>query len=336
MQSITVILPTYNRSAILRKVLQGFVCQTKPQALAEILVVDDGSTDDTRSVVADHQSILPIRYLYQPNRGPASARNWGIREATTALVLFIDDDIIPSPELLEQHMYVHAHNPEPQVAVQGYVTWSKEVKVTPFMRWYGEKGPLFAFGHIRNGEEVDFRYFYTCNASLKTALLRTHGGFHESFKVAAFEDTELAYRLLRCAGMRLLYNRKAVAYHYQHFTFGQAAQRALRVAAGQRDFLKTEAGQLFREQNARWTRRTAEWLVRRSGAFLKLLKPLMDSPVPLPGLLYRAMYWRETADLVSTAEASGNRQAYSRSAERRASVLPTCAESGCGQETERS
>ncbi len=297
MQSFTVILPTYNRSAILRKVLQGFVCQTKPQALAEILVVDDGSTDDTRSVVADHQSILPIRYLYQPNRGPASARNWGIREATTALVLFIDDDIIPSPELLEQHMYVHAHNPEPEVAVQGYVTWSKEVKVTPFMKWYGEEGALFGFRHIRHGQIIDFPYFYTCNASVKTALLRAHAGFRESFKVAAFEDTELAYRLQRYAGMRLLYNRNAVAYHHQHFTFEQALRRGLRVTAGRHEFIQTEAGQWLIRRDGRWPRRAARRLVRPLGIALLPLKPLVDSSIPLSGLVYRALYWRERSNL---------------------------------------
>src|ERR1700733_3406070 len=173
LNSLSVIIPTYNREKVLAKALDAYLAQSSPQSIREALVVDDGSTDGTESVVANFslRSPFTIRYLRQSNKGPAAARNLGIREAVSDIVLFTDSDIVPDRDLVEQHLDWHRRNPETSAAVLGYVTWSPEIKATPFMRWYGD-AKLFGFRRLRNRQEASFHFFYTCNVSLKSELLR--------------------------------------------------------------------------------------------------------------------------------------------------------------------
>ncbi len=92
MTDITVIIPTYNRASLLGRALQSVQQQTL--TCSEVIVVDDGSTDDTASCVSHFasQCSFPVRYFSQPNQGPAAARNRGIQEAETSLLAFLDSD----------------------------------------------------------------------------------------------------------------------------------------------------------------------------------------------------------------------------------------------------
>ena len=95
----------------------------------------------------------------------------------------------------------------------GYVTWSPEIKVTPFMRWLERGGPQFKYWTINNPQNVSWRHLYTANISFKRQFLLEDGFFDEDFPNAAYEDTELGYRLHQ-RGLRIVYNKRAVAYHY--------------------------------------------------------------------------------------------------------------------------
>ena len=228
--SLSVVIPTYNREKVLAKALEAHLAQSSPELIQELLVVDDGSTDGTESMVAEfgRRSPFQIRYFRQSNRGPATARNLGIREATSNLILFTDSDIVPQHDLVRQHLEWHNRNPQIGAAVLGYVTWSPEIKATPFMRWYGEDGALFRYRSLRGRPgKVGCHFFYTCNLSLKTEFLRTGGQFDEDFKSAGYEDLELGYRLNK-RGMRLLYNPAAIGYHYRRFSFEEACQKGAR------------------------------------------------------------------------------------------------------------
>jgi glycosyltransferase involved in cell wall biosynthesis len=296
--SLTVIIPTYNRKKTLATALDGYFAQSCPALIRELIVIDDGSTDDTEGMVRDFakRSEFPIRYFRQGNKGPAAARNFGIREASSGLVLFTDSDIIPARDLVEQHIAWHRANPEITAAVLGYVTWAREIQPTPFMRWYGEH-QMFAFAKLRNQREASFHYFYTCNLSLKTEFLRNCGWFDEDFKSAAFEDTELGFRLSK-KGLRLLYNPAAIGYHYQFFSFEAACRKHLGNAAATRTFLLKEAGQqTLKETQERHSKIGYTLGVRSAAAISRLLHPtvrLMDSRLPLPGIVYLLFFWANT------------------------------------------
>ena len=301
MRWVTVVIPTFNRKEILTRAIRAHLGQSMLSATKEILIIDDGSTDGTEACVFDvaADSPVPIRYWRQPKRGQAAARNLAIREAQGEIVLFTDDDIIPASDLLAQHLLWHDTHPEPQAAVLGYVTWSPEVRPTPFMKWFGLDGPLFAYGHFCGKSELDFRAFYTCNLSLKTEFLRHVGGFDEAFKGYGYEDTELGYRLQK-NGMRLFYNPAAVAYHYKHVSFAGACRRAEQVTAAFRILQQKDAGKYLldiaeRENSARLARSLgAKALAAVLRPFKRvifvLLCLIVDSWIPLPWALYRKLY----------------------------------------------
>lgn len=289
--SLTVVVPTYNRAAVLAKALAGYLSQSSPTVIHELIIVDDGSTDRTESVVREFgdRAKFPIRYLRQPNRGPAAARNLGIREASSPLLLFTDSDVVPSNNLVQQHLEHHNLNPEIYRAVLGYVTWSPEVNPTPFMRWYGEHA-IFQFKRLRGKRTAGAENFYTCNISLKTQFLRDQGQFDEDFKTAAYEDVELGFRLAR-KGMQLLYKPEAVAYHFQFFSFEDARRKALGNAAARQLFLSKEAGQqLFPETRRSFQRSFAKKLAAPLKRFLRPIRWLLDTRLPLPDFVYSLVF----------------------------------------------
>lgn len=231
MKKITVIIPTYNRAETLRICLEALSAQTFPASGAEILIVDDGSRDNTAGVAASFikEGAVETRYLRQENKSPAAARNLGVKNAAGELVLFIGDDIIAAPDLLARHVAWHRDNPADGAALLGYVTWDPALEVTPFMYWLENGGPQFGFNQLEDGAEADPRgYFYTCNISLKRRFLNEKGLFDEEFPYAAFEDSELGYRL-RGAGLKLFFDRKAYAWHHHYTSLNDACGRMIKV-----------------------------------------------------------------------------------------------------------
>jgi GT2 family glycosyltransferase len=292
---LSIAIPTYNRKDVLRKVLEAYCSQSAQEEILEIFVADDGSTDGTESAVAQFNegSSVPVRYFRQEHRGAAAARNLAIREARGDLLLFTDDDVIPSPTLVEEHSKWHRQNPDPRVAVSGSVPWHPEVHPTPFMHWLIRGGPLFDLRECSKRRELGFEYFVTWNLSLKTKFLRENGRFDEDFRVY-YEDYELGYRLSK-KGLRLLYNPSAVGYHYRYVSFADVCRRAQLVAAAEKVLRTKEAGVYFAERAAQGGQslaiRLGKFLARRFTFAFAPVKPVLDSQIPLPRFVYRAMYY---------------------------------------------
>lgn len=236
---LSVIIPTYNRKDKLAKCLRALLAQTYPAEDFEIVVADDGSTDGTEGWVAGFIAgdLERIRYFRQGNKGPAAARNLGVKNARGSIVLFLGDDIIAEPGLVEKHALWHAENPGGNNALLGYVTWARDLRITPFMKWLEHGGPQFAYHELTDGAEADpAKFFYTCNLSLKRDFLLNNGLFDEDFSAAAYEDIELGLRLKK-KGLKLRYSEAAMGWH-DHATSLKAACRRMRMVG--------EAGELFR------------------------------------------------------------------------------------------
>jgi glucosyl-dolichyl phosphate glucuronosyltransferase len=101
---LTVAICTWNRAALLDQTLTGMrELRVPPGASWELLVIDNNSTDDTKAVVAKHESALPVVYLFEPKQGHSNARNAGIEAANSDLLIWTDDDVIVDPSWLIEY-----------------------------------------------------------------------------------------------------------------------------------------------------------------------------------------------------------------------------------------
>jgi GT2 family glycosyltransferase len=212
MVKISVVIPTYNCMDVLCRCLDSLAVRDGCGKY-EVIVVDDGSTDGTVALLRKRAEHFPgeLRFFDQEHRGPATARNLGVRNSSGSTVLFLGADMLADGALLREHLDSHERNPEDNVAVLGHIAWAPGIRITPFLRWL-EHGAQFGYPLIRDDTDVPCRFFYSSNLSVKREFLLKYGLFDEDFPNAAFEDFELGYRLSK-AGLRIMYNPHAVAYH---------------------------------------------------------------------------------------------------------------------------
>lgn len=216
----SVVIPTYNRLAMLLRVIDALEHQSGAPDF-EIIVVDDGSTDDTERVLHSRDGIV---FHSQPNSGPGCARNLGVSLAKGKFVIFIGDDTVPESRFLAEHARVHRDTAaDPLVAALGYTGWPRGERVTAFMDYINDYGLQFGYKLIRSGEVVPFNFFYTSNISIHRKLLADHP-FDTTFPSAAWEDIELAYRL-DSLGLKIHYNASAVTRHHHPMNVDTFARR---------------------------------------------------------------------------------------------------------------
>lgn len=207
---ISVVIPTRNRAQKLRRTLDGLCAQSLPSVAFEVLVVDNGSSDDTRAAVAGYlDKAANWKYLRESKPGAAAARNSGIRASQGEIVLFLDDDVVPDPQLVEEHAKGHR---EQDAVVLGSVRFPWEGTGTAFHRTLSQHPELLQSFRFPDPANVPFQHFYTCNLSLPRSFLSRSGDFDEDFQGSGFEDTELGYRITR-AGFRMVFNIRASALH---------------------------------------------------------------------------------------------------------------------------
>lgn len=230
---LSIVIPTLGRHGTLARVLGRLERQTSDEAFEVLVVVDDEETDLAAVDTALADRSFPIRRLARPRPGASAARNTGWRAAESALVLFLDDDVLPEPQLLSEHLAWHDRHPAREVGVLGLVRWADELRVTPFMRWI-ERGVHFDFAHIE-GEEAGWGRLYTANVSVKKELLELVGGFDEERLPFGYEDLDLGYRM-HAHGFRLLFNRRAAGEHMNEMTIETMRARMPMMASSERAF----------------------------------------------------------------------------------------------------
>lgn len=235
----TVVVPTYNRTGLLRHTLDSLCRQHLPDGdRFEVVVSDDGSTDDTEALVAGYRDRLDVRWFFQEDEGyrVARARNVGIEHARADVCVFVDSGVILHSGALAAHLAAHRETSAP-TAVVGYVLCFNEgnedgqeildsldladpdasfAAFTAEGRWPDIREDYYE----RYGEDLDaltapWLMWWTCNASATTALLRETGGFDEAYRSWGAEDVDLGYRL-RTAGARFVLRRDAAALHVPH------------------------------------------------------------------------------------------------------------------------
>jgi glycosyltransferase involved in cell wall biosynthesis len=207
----SVVVPTHNRLDVLPEVLRAAEDQEGAPPY-ELLVVDDGSTDGTAEFLARRPWRIAAQVLRQPSRGPAAARNLGVRAARGRWVAFLGDDTVPAADWLARHREAHRRRGDAaNLAVLGYTRWHPRIRPNPFLDYINEYGLQFGYSILPDPENVPFNFLYTSNLSLVRARLLEEP-FDEAFPYPAWEDIETSYRLFR-RGLRLVFARAAVALH---------------------------------------------------------------------------------------------------------------------------
>jgi glycosyltransferase involved in cell wall biosynthesis len=223
---LSVVVPTYNRAPLLRKTLVSLAQQRDPPPF-EVIVVDDGSADDSKQVAAEFRDRLTIHYRYQEDKGyrVARARNMGAAIARAPVLVFLDCGTLAGPALLAGHLRRHAeHSP-------GHGSPARRPAVIGYTYGYRPSGPIsrrlveaFALmsplqvheryradplfrdsrheelakhGFDLNGLTMPWLFFWTGNVSVRVGDYAAVGGFDERFRSWGGEDLELGYRLHR-------------------------------------------------------------------------------------------------------------------------------------------
>ncbi len=224
--TLSVVICTYNRCEVLRECLEAFCTQILTEGTFEVVLVDDGSTDGTEAALADLTFPVPVTRIRQANGGLAAARNAGIAVARGRLLHFVNDDTIPAPTCVAQHLAAHAAHRGVDLAVLGSFEQPPEALDNALMRACETGTIVFCYSLLKPGSRHPSAFFYTCNVSAPAARVRAVGGFDAAFRHYGAEDTDLGMRM----GLPVLYHPAARAIHRHTWGFDYLARRNPMVA----------------------------------------------------------------------------------------------------------
>ena len=196
---VSIVIPAYNSADTLRDTLEACLGQDYPKDKLEVIVVDDGSEDNTGKIVRS----LPVKYMRQERKGPASARNNGWRNSKGEAICFIDSDCAPSKNWVSgivKHFY------EDKV---GAVAGSYDVEGS---RYLLDKSVHYEIRYRHSMMPVYINSFGTYNVLIKRSVLQELEGFDPAYCTASGEDSDLSYRIIK-AGYRIYFEKETLVNH---------------------------------------------------------------------------------------------------------------------------
>ena len=188
--SFSIVIPTYQGVDTVGETLRS-ICALSWPGKVEIIVVVDGSTDGTATAVRQMECRWPVRLFEQPNRGPAAARNRGASAAVEAIVLFLDDDMICPPDLLQRH--AEAFDKDADAVVGAFAETGN-----PIAGLTTGQGVVRVFGPPPGGPLSAFD-IYSGHLAVRRDVFEELGGFDVTFTQDGnygCEDREFGRRLL--------------------------------------------------------------------------------------------------------------------------------------------
>ncbi len=209
---ISVIIPTRNRKDILFDTLSALKKQSLGEDLFEVLIVDDGSSEEHRKILRDHVGKFNYTLLEKEHGGLAAARNLGADHADGDILYFLDDDVIPAPNTLAHHVKTHEIEKN-IIAVIGSLPYPKSFKISTFLWYLDRRGHYDLYMNPKKypGGTPPLPPL-NGNSSLPRKVFFDLGKYDETFKQYGGEDLEFGYRLAN-AGIEFVYNPFAIGYH---------------------------------------------------------------------------------------------------------------------------
>ncbi len=203
---ISIIVPVYNRPEEIRELLESLILQDFKGGF-EVVIVEDGSSQDSKEVIHEFQESLNISYYFKENSGPGDSRNYGMKKAKGNYFIILDSDcILPKQYLAEvnkelQKEFVHCFG-GPDAADQSFTTVQKAINyvMTSF----------FTTGGIRGGSESVGKFQpRSFNMGISQEAFEKAGGFG---RIHPGEDPDLTFRIWK-AGFKTRLFSKAFVYH---------------------------------------------------------------------------------------------------------------------------
>ncbi|MGF1682150.1 glycosyltransferase [Photobacterium minamisatsumaniensis] len=241
---LSVVIPTYSCPALLQGTLEALSNQTISKSEFEVIICDDGSTCDNQAIVAMFSHKLNVQYLWQEDRGfrAGEARNKGVEQSCSPLILFLDSGVLPHQQALEHHIQIH--NTHQNRVIIGYVygymsdyldqAWGikssadlSDFVISPYnvantiralkfnLIMDVREGRYLRYGDRIQEWEVPYDIFWTCHVSMTKRTFQQAGGFNTRFNEWGGEDFELGVRLHQ-QGVQWSLNRECCSIHLPH------------------------------------------------------------------------------------------------------------------------
>lgn len=318
---VSVVVPTHNRRKLLQEMLEALPTQTYRTSGFEVVVVVDGSSDGTWEMLQAIRVPYEFHAVRQEQSGPSTARNLGVRSARGEVLLFLDDDLLPQPQLLDAHFSMHRADrtavvlgrflPAPEEKKNGWDIWEEQIFAKHYKAMEDGRRPPAG------------RRLYSGNFSIRRELFSAVGGFDERLRRG--EDVELGFRLEK-AGARFYFNSAAAAVHRGYRSFDSWVDSAH--VYGRTDVLLTSGKENPHrlEQVLAWymrqpiaTQLVVGLCIRRTRARLALVAALRAAADGFTGLrlswlarygysaIYKIQYWHGVAEQMGGSRAFGDR-----------------------------
>lgn len=205
---VSVVIPTYNRKDMLKEMIKLLEKQTLSASEFEVVVVDDGGADGTPNFIDAMRTSFKLRVVTQENGGAARARNFGAQEAAGAMIIFMDDDLVPEPDMIKAHRDALAGDTS-TVVLGKLIPWGKGSRGA-WNRW---EDRIYSkhYAAVESGKRPPSgRRLYSGNFSTWRDAFLSAGGFDET--LLRGEDVELGFRL-ESRGATFKFSAEAAAYH---------------------------------------------------------------------------------------------------------------------------
>jgi cellulose synthase/poly-beta-1,6-N-acetylglucosamine synthase-like glycosyltransferase len=220
--TVSVVIGVYNGADMIGDCLESLLNQNYPRDAYDIIVVENGSTDNTAEVVTRY----PVRFFQNEVRGLAPARNLGLAKSEADIVLTTDADCIAHPDCLAELVKPYA---DPQVGGVGGAILSYDGGNRSVVEMFSDEcTPLVNFS---SGENEFLPRLCGAHASYRRQLLNEVGGFNPNMLTG--EDVDISWRIQLETGVKLVYAPKSIIYHhhlssqaglarlYRHYGFGE-------------------------------------------------------------------------------------------------------------------
>lgn len=246
---LSVLIPTFGRPAKVAACVQRLARQTMDAGQFEVLVGIDGGIDDPAAAGEVEDAILAtwptaragqLAVVPCPKVGQAAVRNALLERAQGSTLVFLNDDMLPEPTLLEHHVEYQRDaaargrpalvvGASPWVVPEHDTLFDRLVRETSMVFFYDRMDEALADGSADRDHDWGFRHAWLLNLSAPSALVREAGAFSVFPSTYGYEDDELAFRCRERFGTRVLYRPDAVAHHDHRLTPGSYLDRERRL-----------------------------------------------------------------------------------------------------------